>query len=232
MPFSLPGLFDFTTGRASATKQSILQNEDTLGKTNSFVGLLNAFNASQATNDDLEFRALSERQPEGTNILDRFSNVAQTSTNPNVTARAAIQGNALAPLLATTAVQNPQFAQQQGLPNTPQGALEQLYFGGTPFFQNQFNQNSLEQLSRFNPNISAAGTGAALGAAELAEIRRAENERLQNELNQIRQQQAAENERKRAEEQQRRNNQAKQLSTIEQPAITQGTGLGTSLGSR
>ena len=169
MPISLPGLFNFTTGRTSAIQQRALGAQADSAEANAFVNQLNAFNTGLNTNDNLEFRQDFANQPQGTNILDRFSNIAQNTTNPFNLTQAIVQQQALAPLLALSGIQNPFFAQQQGLPSTPQGAIDNASFGLRPILQQQQNANIQSLLATnnpaLNPNTFAQGAEQATSLA-------------------------------------------------------------------
>lgn len=159
MPLTLPGLFDFSTGRNAAVT---LQNNQAITSRNealSFVEQLNALNTSLNTNDNLQFRNEFAQQDPNASILDRFSNIAATTQNPFLLSQAVTQQQALAPLLALNSVQNPFFGQQQGLPTTPQGALNQGLLGFNPIFQQQQNALALQTLAQNNPQLNAAQFG-------------------------------------------------------------------------
>jgi len=193
MPLSLPGLFNFTTGVDSAINQQSLRANAASNEALSFVNQLNAFNTALNTNDNLEFRRDFAQQPQGTNILDRFTNIASQTNNPFTLNQAVTQQQSLAPLLALNAVQNPFFAQQQGLPNTAQGALNQGFLGFNPIFQQQSNQQIQDLLAFSNQAPSAPALGAAYQQAQL--------QALQNQGN-LENQQALERERERNRQQQ------------------------------
>lgn len=175
MPLTLPGLFDFTTGVSSAINQ---QNNRAVASGNealSFVNQLNAFNQALNTNDNLEFRQDFASQPDGTSILDRFTNIATQTNNPFTLNQAVTQQQSLAPLLALTAAQNPFFAQQQGLPSTAQGALQGSYLGFQPQFQQQRNLDILRALGTNNLAPNASQNADVFGQAQLQAI---ENQRI------------------------------------------------------
>ena len=175
MPLTLPGLFDFTTGVSSAINQ---QNNRAIASQNeslSFVNQLNAFNQALNTNDNLEFRQDFAQQPQGTSILDRFSNIAAQTNNPFTLNQAVTQQQSLAPLLALSAQQNPFFGQQQGLPTTPQGALNQGLLGFNPQFQQQANLGILQALGTNNLAPQAGVNAELYGTAQLQAI---ENQRI------------------------------------------------------
>lgn len=165
LTLSLPGLFDFTTGVNSAIAQERARFQNDSLEAASFVDQLNAFNTGLNTNDNLQFRRDFASQPEGTSILDRFTNISQNTSNPFVLNQAAVQGNALAPLLAQSSLSNPFFAQSQGLPTTAQGALDQGLLGFNPIFQQQFNQQIPSVLAQGNPGVDTASLAATLLAA-------------------------------------------------------------------
>lgn len=150
---ALPGLFDFSLGRSSAINQqnALLQND--AQRTSNFIDQLNALNTSLATNDNLEFRRGFAAQPQGTSILDRFNNFSASTTNPFALQQSVVQGQSLAPLVATAGVQSPAFGVGQGLPGTFQGALGQGLLGANPFFQQQANNNISNLVAQSNPGL-------------------------------------------------------------------------------
>lgn len=159
MALSLPGLFDFTAGRASATTQRNNQAIADGNQAQSFVQQLNALNTSLNTNDNLQFRNAFAQQDPGTSILDRFNNIASTTNNPFLLNQAVTQQQSLAPLLALSGLQSPNFGIQQGLPNTAQGALTQGLLGFQPIFDQARNQNILQTLATNNPALNAPQFG-------------------------------------------------------------------------
>lgn len=173
MPLTLPGLFDFTRGVDSGIAQQSARANASANEALSFVAQLNAFNTAQNTNDNLEFRRGFAEQPQGTSILDRFSNVAQNTSNPFALNQAVTQQQSLAPLLALGAAQNPQFGAQQGIPSDPNQALQQLLFGANPFFQQQANQGIQQTLATNNPQLSATQVGGQVQSAAMMEIEHA-----------------------------------------------------------
>lgn len=166
MPFVLPGLFDFVTGVSSSIEQTNgrLINENQV--TNNYLNTLNAFNASLNTNDNLELRQGFAEQPAGTSILDRFSNFAQQSTNPFAVNQALTAGAALSPLAALTALRNPQFGIQQGLPLDVGNQLAQGLPGFNALFQQQFNQQLPQTLALNNPGLNAANLATVQAGAQ------------------------------------------------------------------
>jgi len=174
MPLTLPGLFNFPVGVSSAIEQrnnrAITSNNEAL----SFVNLLNAFNRSLETNDALEFRR-DFADTQGTSILDRFNSIATNTNNPNILSQSVNQQQTLAPLLALSAVQNPLFGQQQGLPTTATGALNQGLLGFQPIFDRQ-NNAQIQQLLNFSNQAPQAGAlSAQYQASQLQAI---ENDRV------------------------------------------------------
>lgn len=180
MPFVLPGLFDFSTGVSRAIDQNAgrLANEGQV--TSNYLNTLNAFNASLNTNDNLELRQGFAAQPEGTSILDRFSNFAQQSTNPFAANQALTAGAALSPLAALTGLSNPNFAAQQGLPSTFQAGVGQGLFGATALGQQQFNQALPGLVGQQNPGLDPATLAAlTVGAAQQGQQNDSQAELLQ-----------------------------------------------------
>ena len=162
--FALPGLFDFSTGRTSAINQRLLGAQADSAQSNAFIDQLNAFNTGLNTNDNLELRQGFAEQPQGTSILDRLGAAAANASSPFAANQAILQQQALAPLLAQSALQNPAFGQAQGLPGTAQGALQQGFLGINPIFQQQFNQQLPGLLQTNNPGIDASSLLAQVSA--------------------------------------------------------------------
>lgn len=150
MAFALPGLFDFSSGVTSAINQNTgrLVNQGMV--TSNYLDTLNAFNASMNTNDNLELRQGFAQQPAGTSILDRFSNVAQQSTNPFAVNQAVTAGSALSPLLGLTALQNPLFAASQRLPSTFGAQVNAGLQGGQAIARQDFNAQLPQFLGQNN----------------------------------------------------------------------------------
>ena len=191
MPLTLPGLFDFTTGVSSAINQQSLRANAASNEALSFVNQLNAFNTALNTNDNLEFRQDFANQPQGTSILDRFSNIASQTNNPFNLSQAVTQQQSLAPLLALNAQQNPFFAQQQGIPGTPQGALNAGFLGFNPQFQQQANLGIQQALQTNNGTPDVRQFANLAGQTQMQAI---ENQRVAQAQQQL------ENERRRAQD--------------------------------
>ena len=218
MPLSLPGLFNIPVGVDSAIAQRNNRAVASGNEALSFIQQLNAFNTSLNTNDNLQFRQDFAQQPQGTSILDRFTNIASNTSNPFNLNQAVTQQQSLAPLLALGAVQNPLFATQQGLPNTTQGALGRGLLGFQPIVDQQFNQQ-LQQLLAFS---NQAPTASTLGET----FQQAQLQQLQNQAEVVNQQ-ALERERERTRQQAREIEELRRKQSQATPSTPNSSNLNT-----
>lgn len=160
----LPGLFGIVSGVDSAIQQSIMRSDALSSRANSYVDLLNSFNAGQNTLDNQETRFLSAQQPLGTPLAERFNNIAQSTTNPFVISQALAQQQSIQPLLALSALQNNTFARNQGLPTNIPDLTSSGFFGANPAFQQQFNQGLLDVIRTNNAPLNAGSLGEVAGS--------------------------------------------------------------------